>query len=262
MSSLSEDEIAACLNSAIAQFPDSFRRPELVHLRRYAFNAGLVFRKGGWLVDLGCGTGAFPLACAISGMRVTVVDDWRDSIHMTEDGQAVLDLYRAHGIETICSDVLAFDFPNSWQEQVDVVSCFESMEHWHASPRRLFHQVAQALKPDGKLVLSAPNAVAAHNRLLVLLGRTNYYPWADFYHGPVPFRGHVREPVVAELRSIAEDLGLTKVQIRGKYWLVQRMPGNLSLLAPLGDWLFEQFPSLCGMLYLVAEKPVDYSHDV
>lgn len=260
--SISEDKIVACLNSAIAQFPDSFRRLELAHLSRYSYNVSLVFQRGGWLIDLGCGTGAFPLACAMLGMRVSVVDDWGDPIHMSKDGKAVLDLHRSYGIETIHSDVVAFDFPNRWQGQIDTVSCFESMEHWHASPRKLFHQIAQALKPGGKLVLSAPNAVAAHNRLLVLLGRTNYGPWADFYYGLVPFRGHIREPVVSEIRSIAEDLGLTKMQIRGKYWLIQRMPRSLSLLARLGDRLFEQFPSLCSMLYLIADKPEDYNHDV
>ena len=75
VTSLSPDEIVECLNRAIAQFPDSFRQPELAHLPQYAFNVSLVFRKGDWLVDLGCGTGAFPLVCAMLGTRVTIVAD-------------------------------------------------------------------------------------------------------------------------------------------------------------------------------------------
>ena len=263
MTKITDAEIKKCLRRVIAQFPEPFRASELANLDRYAFNVRLVLKPGAHLIDLGCGTGAFPLVCAELGMRVTVIDEWLDPVHLTRDGQTILHLYEQHGIETIRADLLSFTFPQAWQGMVNVVSCFESMEHWHDSPRNLFRQVAQALKPGGKLVLSAPNAVAAHNRLLVLLGRTNYHPWTDFYNGHVPFQGHVREPVVAELRSIAEDLGLTKVQIRGKYWLAQRMPGSLSLLARLADRLFEQFPPLCGMLYLVAEKPVeDHGHDV
>lgn len=253
---VSDAAIRDCLRRVIADFPESFRTRELAHLDRYALNVRLVFRHGGHLIDLGCGTGAFPVACAHLGMRVTAIDEWLDPTHLTRDGRGIVELYCRSGIEVIRSDLLSFRFPGIWQSTVDVVSCFESMEHWPASPKSLFCQVAQALKPGGRIVLSVPNAVAAHNRILVLLGRTNYGPWSDFYHSTTHFRGHIREPVVSELLDMIRYHGLNKVQVLGKYWLPQRLPARLGLLTRAAETLLARAPTLCGSLYIVAEKPL------
>ena len=96
------------------------------------------------------------------------------------------------------------------------MTSFDSMEHWHHSPKRLFRQVsAQLLKPRGRFVLGVPNCINARKRLSVPLGIGKWSAIEDRYEEP-EFRGHVREPDVADLRYIARDMGLKDVQIFGR----------------------------------------------
>ena len=98
------------------------------------------------------------------------------------------------------------------------VTCFHSVEHWHSSPKKLFADVMTALAPRGLFILAAPNAVNLRKRLTVPLGYGNWSPMTEWYDTH-RFRGHVREPVVADLRAIASDMGLVDVTILGRNWL-------------------------------------------
>jgi SAM-dependent methyltransferase len=174
--------------------------------RRIAFHVGLVAQRMGTsaaIADLGGGIGLFSLACAAVGMKVSLVDDFRDPVN-EEAGAAVLDYHRAHGI-TVCSrDVVASGIgvpPRS----LDAVTSFDSMEHWHASPKRLFAEVRRALVPGGLFVLGVPNCVNLRKRITVPLGWGKWSSMADWYEREV-FRGHVREADVSDLLYIARDI--------------------------------------------------------
>ena len=43
--------------------------------------------------------------------------------------------------------------------EFDAITCFDSMEHWHASPKALFHQAVAKLKPGGLFIFHTPNAL-------------------------------------------------------------------------------------------------------
>jgi SAM-dependent methyltransferase len=46
------------------------------------------------------------------------------------------------------------------------------MEHWHRSPKALFHEALTWLRPGGLLVIGVPNCVNLRKRLTVPLGRS------------------------------------------------------------------------------------------
>ena len=64
------------------------------------------------------------------------------------------------------ADVLSA-MPDLGDETVDVFTCFDSMEHWHNSPRALLHTLLRMLKPRGMLLLATPNCVNLRNRITV-----------------------------------------------------------------------------------------------
>ena len=55
--------------------------------------------------------------------------------------------------ERILSDACNLPFQNN---SVDVVSCFEIVEHMQ-EPRELIKEIVKVLKPNGKLLISTPN---------------------------------------------------------------------------------------------------------
>ena len=170
-----------------------------------------------------------------------------------ERAERVLDLHRAEGVEIEQRDPLVDGFgfaPGS----LDVVTSFGSMEHWHHSPRRLFASVIEALVHGGLFVLSAPNCVSFAKRIKVPLGVAKWSRMSDWYE-PARFRGHVREPDVADLRYIANDMGLRDVEILGRNWIGQlsQRPA-LRVAAGILDRVLRPWPTLCSDLYLVGRK--------
>lgn len=245
---------------------------QLVDVERVAFELALVIERMGTdvaLCDVGSGIGLFPAACAQLGMRVTMMDDF---VHPFEDeasAQAapdapdavylggvedVLALHRSLGVRVERRDPLeeGFGFPPG---SLGVVTIFDSMEHWHRSPRRLLHEVREALVPGGLLLIGVPNCVNLRKRISVPLGRGKWSRMADWYETK-RFRGHVREPDVDDLRYVARDLGLGQVEILGRNWAgyLNASPW-IRRATPVADRLLQLRPSLCSDLYLIGRKP-------
>lgn len=206
------------------------------------------------LMDLGGGVGLFSVGCAALGMRrVVLVDDFKDEVNQTT-GSSILELHRSLGIEVHSRDVVAQGIDDV-EGPFDIITSFDSMEHWHHSPRALFAQVVAKLKPGGTFLLGVPNCANLRKRLTLLVGHGQWSAMRDWYEVPV-FRGHVREPDVADLHYICRDMGLLRPEIIGRNWL-----GHLSArpLVRLGAALFDHplrlRPQLCSDIYLLAQKP-------
>lgn len=70
------------------------------------------------------------------------------------------------------------------------------------------------------MLLGCPNAVNARKRGSVLLGRTNYPPISQFWNeGDPSWWGHVREPVLADMVWMAEQVGLRVMGVYGRNFL-------------------------------------------
>lgn len=247
--------IAATLHRIAGEYPPALRQGQHADVPRIAFNISLLAHKHPQAVcDLGGGIGMFSVGCAALGMDVWLVDDFADAVNTAFEDSA-FSVHRKYGVRVVSANVIEerLDFSPS---QFDAVTSFESMEHWHSSPRTLFHQVMTWLKPGGRFVLSAPNCVNLRKRLTVPFGYGRWTPFEEWY-GPDVFRGHVREPDVRDLRAIASDMGLEDVRIIGRNWLGDSSRnGIIAAGARIVDRPLRFFPSLCASIYLEGRKPL------
>jgi len=201
-------DIAAMLRSIAREYPPALVSKQLRDIDRIAYYVSLVSSRHGRnarVCDIGAGFGLFSLGCAALGMSSTMVDDFQDDDIRNNCGK-FLELHRRYGVTAIRRDVIAMGVefpPNSF----DVVTAFETMEHWHHSPKSLFQQLLLSLKPGGSFILGVPNCVDLWKRITVPLGRAKWSSINDWYEREV-FGGHVREANVADLRYIARDLSL------------------------------------------------------
>jgi SAM-dependent methyltransferase len=247
-------DIGKTLVALAKRYPAPLVHAQLDAVPRITFNIelvrGLAPRDNAVVADIGGGIGTFSVGCAALGMDVTLVDDFGDNVNRTEPGKDALALHRELGVKVVaCDATRGLSLP---REHFDAVSCFDSLEHMHNSPRALFHTMVESLKAGGWFVLSGPNCVNLRKRLTVPLGIGKWSPLAAWYDDPV-FRGHVREPDVNDLRSIAADLGLKDVRIIGRNWLGFNHPA-LRPIMPLIDHLLRPFPTLCANIYVVGRK--------
>jgi SAM-dependent methyltransferase len=221
-------------------------------IRRVAFHVGLAAKSSDGNVtvaDIGGGIGLFSLGCAAVGMNTYLVDDFGDGVNARAGGD-VLDYHRSLGVHVVKRDVVSegIDFSDGF---FDVITTFDSMEHWHASPKNLFRQVRSALRSGGTFVLGVPNCVNLRKRITVPLGLGKWSSMADWYEAP-SFRGHVREPDVDDLRYIARDMSLTEVTVIGRNWQGYQSASRLArTLGAIADVPLRLHPAFCSDIYLL-----------
>jgi len=170
------EKIYGALNKVAHEYPQNMIGGQVRDITRIAFNIGLVLTAAKpktpselEICDLGGGVGLFSVGCAALGFRRSVlVDDFNDSVNQGA-GDAILNVHRSYGVEIVSRDVVARGI-RDLQGNFDVMTTFDSMEHWHRSPKKLFAEVIDKLKPGGIFVLGVPNCVNLRKRLTVPFG--------------------------------------------------------------------------------------------
>jgi SAM-dependent methyltransferase len=248
-------DIPSKLRQLVRLYPESLQQDQLQDVDRIAYHIELVLETAGpraRVCDIGGGTGLFSLGCAALGLRATLVDDFNDPVNH-KHGSSALAPHQQHGVTILSRNVI--DDPLEIRPGgFDAITSFDSMEHWHNSPKQLFRTLMGGLKPGGLFLLGVPNSVNLRKRITVPLGRGKWSQMADWYE-PDVFRGHVREPDVDDLLYIARDLHLERVRIMGRNWQARRYSSILMRTAlPVADLLLRPFPSLCSDLYLLGSK--------
>jgi SAM-dependent methyltransferase len=227
-------------------------------VRRFAASLGVLVNSigtRGTVVDLGGGWGVFACASAALGFHAVTVDDCGDA-GFAASGDPRQRMPHDYGVEVVWRDV-ARDGIEFEPESIDAFTSFDSIEHWHNSPKTAFHQMMAALRPGGVFLLSAPNCNDFAKRITVPLGIAEWSSFDWWYHQPV-FRSHVREPSVRDFRRIAQDLRLTNVRVYGRNdSLLLSSRKIVRLLGEPLDYLLKLWPALCTEIYLMGCKPVD-----
>jgi len=235
-------------------YPLALREAAMKEIPRQTFHVSTVvsLAEGGAVADIGGGFGLFSVGCAVAGMTATLIDDFGDPINK-ELGWSPLGLHERFGVRIVSRDVIA-DGLGLAVESMDVITSFDSMEHWHNSPKTLFAEVMACLKPGGWFFLGVPNCVNLRKRLTVPFGHGKWSSMEDWYEQPT-FRGHVREADVSDLRYIARDMGLVAPKVMGRNWLGYANSRRwMRVLTKAVDLPLRLWPSLCSDLYLLGQK--------
>jgi len=181
-----------------------------------------------------------------------LIDDFNDPVNI-KTGESILDIHRSYGVEVFSRDVIVSGISDI-SGSFDAITTFDSMEHWHNSPKSLFAQVVEKLKPNGIFVLGVPNCVNMRKRLTVPFGVGKWSSMTSWYE-EASFRSHVREPDVSDLRYIASDMGLRDVKILGRNWLGYYSTNpTIRVVTSLLDHPLRLRPSLCSYIYLTGRK--------
>jgi 2-polyprenyl-3-methyl-5-hydroxy-6-metoxy-1,4-benzoquinol methylase len=105
------------------------------------------------LLDVGCGTGAFTIGAARRGYRATGVS-WDERNQGVAEARARL--CGVSGASFVTGDVRRLDVIPGLESGYDVVICLECIEHI-LDDRKLFRDIAEKIKPGGRLLLTTPN---------------------------------------------------------------------------------------------------------
>jgi len=248
-------EIRKLLTRLAVEYPPDLVAVEQRDIARMTYNIGLALQYAPpqpVICDVGGGICMFSLGLAALGYRSILVDDFGDEF-CREFAQSAVGLHQRYGVEIVSRDVITNGLDLA-PESIDVATCFHTMEHFHNSPKRLFHQLVAALRPGGVFVLGVPNRVNLRKRVMVPFGGAPWTSMESWYEQEV-FRSHVREPDVPDLRYICRDLGLKVLEVAGRNWQGHKNKSPfIRFLAHSADWTLQQLPSLCSDIYVLGRK--------
>lgn len=222
-----------------------------------------VFVKNGVLIDLGGGLNPLNGVLASLGMSVTVLDIFEHDLawvrasgeNFLEDSTMKKAFLERVGVTFIECDVCSCDLRSRFTlDSVDAITSYHCLEHLHQSPKKVLESALAVLKVGGSLLIEVPNAVNLLKRFKVLMGKTNYAPYGDYYDS-INFTGHIREYSVSDLSELAANLELKKFNVYGKNWygtLYEKL-GYGAFGKSVGG-LLERFPGFCGSLFMYHKK--------
>ena len=222
-------------------------------------------RPGLSLVDLGGGLSPWSALLSALGLRVTLIDDFGGGggveCGTEEICQTLLSRFQAAGVSICSQDLLMTRLPFA-DESVDVMTCFQCFEHFQHSSLHLWGEIRRILRPDGIILVATPNSVNLRKRLSVLLGNTNLCSLDEWYYAGNPFRGHVREPTLEELKTLLGWNGFAVQATAGRNFLGQDSltagkyfsAKSVLLMWQLLDRLLRLAPTLCSDIHVVGRK--------
>jgi len=157
------------------------------------------------LLDVGGGMGVNAIILSyLFGYECTVIDRYFEFLpeHNREVGDkfAVSERLRHFGVDVCEQNFTEVGFPYS-SESFHVITCFDVIEHFNFSPKKLISEMAAMLKTSGNLLIGTPNQVHLYNRIKALLGKNT---WEDFeyFYSAKHFYGHIREFTPGEFETV------------------------------------------------------------
>jgi SAM-dependent methyltransferase len=214
------------------------------------------------VLEIGAFYGYTPFVLHQNDNRVTVIEG---------DDPIVYDLkplYAKRGIDLVFADFVdTFGDPDTKKHrlpfadnQFDVITCWETMEHFSFNPVGFVKEVHRVLKPGGIITLTVPNRAKLHHRIRMAIGRPMGETAAAYYHFynyPRRFMGwHWREYTLKEFAELFVLGGFSIVA--AKHLAMFQFEADSNLLRKLKHSLIRMacaaVPSLATNCALVARK--------
>jgi len=118
-------------------------------------------------------------------------------------------------------------------EKFDLITFCETIEHLHTAPEYTIAFLSTLLKPNGKLLITTPNAATLKNRIKLLFGTNPFEQIRLYDKNP----GHFREYTLTEMVDVGKSLNLKPENCRRINFYHSRILGQFKILPAFKDSL-------------------------
>ena len=136
-----------------------------------------------------------------------------------------------------------------------VILLLDVLEHV-PTPKTFVKNLLNFLDKDSYLIITVPNSVSLRKRISVLIGRTNYASYEDFFDEE-SFRGHWREYSMQDIKTLSRKINYKIIHLEGINAII---PNNKLLFFLYKKFnfiyniLIKAFPSLADTICVILKK--------
>jgi ABC-type polysaccharide/polyol phosphate transport system ATPase subunit/SAM-dependent methyltransferase len=164
----------------------------------------------GRLLDYGSYFGNVTLMATRLGFQVDGLDSFNQYGGCFEPS---IRLCEGEGARFLETDEVGRDLRGVPDATYDVVTFMGVIEHIPHTPRPLLAALYRVLKPGGILILDTPNHAYIYNRWRLRDGQSVHASISQQFNSPIPFEGHHREYIAAEMDYMLTETGFTELAI-------------------------------------------------
>ena len=169
---------------------------------KYSFVMNFIndnFSKDIKILDFGSGKNDIAAIIKNSGYdNIEAYDDCNDIWYNEENKSKLVNFSKKHKIN------FYENIEQLNEKKYDLILLLDIIEHV-PKPKDLFNKVKDLLNDNGKILITVPNSVSLRKRLSVLIGKTNYAIYDEFFDED-DFRGHWREYSIDDLRILSKKI--------------------------------------------------------
>ncbi len=176
------------------------------------------FKKNIKILDFGSGINDITTIIRKSGYEyIDAFDDCNDEWYNLDNKKILQDYSKKQ-------DFPFYDnFEQLYGKKYDLILLLDVIEHI-PKPKRLLKSIINLLNKDGRIFITVPNSVSIRKRLSVLVGKTNYANYDEFYDED-NYRGHWREYSIGDIKKMTKKIGFKIEFISGFNGIIPK--GNL-----------------------------------
>ena len=210
------------------------------------------FGKNQKILDFGSGLNDLTAIIKKLGYQIDAYDDCEDAWYNENDNIGKL---REFNNRVNLNFFETIEKLENSKNTYDIVLLLDVLEHV-PSPKDFLNSVLKYLNKNGYLVVTVPNSVSLRKRLSVMLGKTNYASYDEFFD-EVPFRGHWREYSIEDILCLSGKINFKIDYLKGINAIIPKNKIQFFLYSKFTffyNFLIKLFPSLSDTICVVMKK--------
>ena len=136
-----------------------------------------------------------------------------------------------------------------------IILLLDVLEHV-PNPKSFLENLFKFLDKNSSLIITVPNSVSLRKRISVIMGKTNYASYEEFFDEE-PFRGHWREYSIEDISSLSKKINCEINHLEGINAIIPKNKFLFFLYKKFNfvyNLLIKLFPSLSDTLCVILKK--------
>jgi 2-polyprenyl-3-methyl-5-hydroxy-6-metoxy-1,4-benzoquinol methylase len=230
-------------------FENKIIRPKYFYISRLIYDNFSTDQK---ILDFGSGLNDVSAVLKKQGFSIDAYDDCNDEWYRENNN---LEKLISFSKEINLNFYKNFEDLKNSGNKYKIILLLDVLEHV-PNPKSFLKSLFNFLDKNSSLIITVPNSVSLRKRISVIMGKTNYASYEEFFNEE-PFRGHWREYSIEDVSSLSKKINFEINHLEGINAIIPKNKFLFFLYKKFNfayNLLIKLFPSLADTLCVILKK--------